>query len=238
MLHEAGHNTAFASRNLNRIVTTIAAYSNFYIPTGFREFHFQHHRHTHDPLRDPEISVGGKPANFTDTPLKYLIYLTGLPILLGKVMLAIAPAFGLFGMFYPYVQQQKRKRLFLESWLFLILHAGIIIATLTIFPGLWLIYPGYVLGMLVLSIYLVAEHTGLPHTGTILAHTRHIRTTELVRFFMWNMPYHAEHHAYPAVPFHQLPALSAAIDSELKEKDKTIPKFQEWMLRRFLDKAG
>lgn len=238
MLHEAGHNTAFASRNLNRIVTTIAAYSNFYIPTGFREFHFQHHRHTHDPLRDPEISVGGKPANFTDTPLKYLIYLTGLPILLGKIMLAIAPAFGLFGMFYPYVQQQKRKRLMLESWLFLLLHAGIITASLTILPGLWLIYPGYVLGMLVLSIYLVAEHTGLPHTGTILARTRHIRTTGLVRFFMWNMPYHAEHHAYPAIPFHQLPALSAAIDSELKEKDKTIPKFQVWMLRRLLGKAG
>jgi fatty acid desaturase len=24
---------------------------------------------------------------------------------------------------------------------------------------------------------------------------------------MWNMPFHAEHHLFPAVPFHRLPAL-------------------------------
>ena len=238
MLHEAGHNTAFAARNLNRVVATIAAYSNFYIPTGFREFHFQHHRHTHDPQHDPEISLGGKPASFTDSPLKYFVYLTGLPVLMGKIMLAVAPAFGLFAIFYPYVQKQKRLRMCLESWIFLLLHAAIILAATTILPGLWLTYPGYALGMLLLSSYLVAEHSGLPHKGTILERTRHIRTPALVRFFMWNMPYHAEHHAYPAVPFHQLPALSAAIDAELKEKDKTVPKFQIWMWRRLFRKAG
>jgi fatty acid desaturase len=30
------------------------------------------------------------------------------------------------------------------------------------------------------------------------------------------MPYHAEHHSYPAVPFHQLPALHRAIRDHLK----------------------
>ena len=28
-----------------------------------------------------------------------------------------------------------------------------------------------------------------------------------IRWLMWNMPYHAEHHAFPAIPFHALPAL-------------------------------
>jgi fatty acid desaturase len=27
-----------------------------------------------------------------------------------------------------------------------------------------------------------------------------------VRFLMWNLPYHAEHHLYPSIPFHRLPA--------------------------------
>jgi fatty acid desaturase len=27
-----------------------------------------------------------------------------------------------------------------------------------------------------------------------------------VRFLMWNLPYHAEHHLFPSIPFHQLPA--------------------------------
>ena len=32
-------------------------------------------------------------------------------------------------------------------------------------------------------------------------------TGPLVRFLAWNMPYHAEHHAFPTVPFYRLPQL-------------------------------
>lgn len=37
--------------------------------------------------------------------------------------------------------------------------------------------------------------------------TRTTLTTRVVRFLAWNMPYHAEHHAMPSVPFHKLPVL-------------------------------
>jgi fatty acid desaturase len=37
--------------------------------------------------------------------------------------------------------------------------------------------------------------------------TRTTFTNRLVRFLAWNMPYHAEHHVFPAVPFHKLPDL-------------------------------
>jgi fatty acid desaturase len=239
MLHESGHNTAFASRNLNRIVAAIAAYSNFYIPSGFREFHFQHHRHTHDPHRDPEISIGGKPATaFMESPLMYIGYLSGLPLLLGKIGLAVTPAFGVYNLFYYYVAQERRSRLGWEARIFVLLHAAIIVGACTVLPGLWLLYPGYLLGMMILSIYLPAEHSGLPHTGTILERTRHIRTTGLVRFMLWNMPYHAEHHAYPGIPFYHLPALYKAMQSEVKEGDKDVPMFQAWMFRRLLRRQG
>ena len=36
-----------------------------------------------------------------------------------------------------------------------------------------------------------------------------------LRFLYWNMNYHIEHHMYPAVPFHQLPRLHAAIRHDL-----------------------
>lgn len=233
MLHESGHNTAFASRSMNRWVATLAAYAYFYIPTGFREFHFQHHRHTHDPLRDPEISVGGKPATgFTAAPLPYLLYLSGLPIWLGKVGMIVTAALGVWGPFWSYVPQAKRRRMVAEAWVFLALHAGIVVGAVLWMPGLALLYPGYALGSMILSIYLPAEHGGLPHEGSILARTRHIRTGALVRWALWNMPYHAEHHAYPAVPFHRLPDLSDAMRDELLEHDKTVPRFQSWMLGR------
>ncbi len=32
---------------------------------------------------------------------------------------------------------------------------------------------------------------------------------------MWNMPLHAEHHLFPSVPFHRLPALHAQIGDRL-----------------------
>jgi fatty acid desaturase len=234
MLHETGHNTAFASRNLNRIVATIAAYSNFYIPSGFREFHFQHHRHTHDPHLDPEISVGGKPATaLTEKFLPYLAYLTGLPLLMGKIGMAVTPAFGVFSLFYPYVAKSKHGRLMVESWIFLLLHGTLNALAFWVLPGLWLLYPGYAVGMLLLSSYLPAEHGGLPHAGSILQRTRHIRTPALVRYMLWNMPYHAEHQAYPSIPFYHLPALSKAMEGELVESDKNIPRFQKWRFRRF-----
>ena len=33
---------------------------------------------------------------------------------------------------------------------------------------------------------------------------------------MWNMPYHAEHHLYPSIPFHHLPALHLKLRRQLK----------------------
>jgi fatty acid desaturase len=46
--------------------------------------------------------------------------------------------------------------------------------------------------------------------------TRTTFTTRLVRLVAWNMPYHAEHHALPTVPFHKLPVLHEAVRAHLK----------------------
>lgn len=60
-----------------------------------------------------------------------------------------------------------------------------------------------------LRVYLLAEHARCPHGSSMLDNTRTPLTTRLVRVLAWNMPYHAEHHAFPAVPFHKLPAFHA-----------------------------
>jgi fatty acid desaturase len=58
-----------------------------------------------------------------------------------------------------------------------------------------------------LRLYLLAEHGDCPQVANMLENTRTTFTNRVVRFVAWNMPYHAEHHCYPAVPFHNLPAL-------------------------------
>ena len=72
------------------------------------------------------------------------------------------------------------------------------------------------LGQPFLRAYLLAEHGLCPPVANMFENTRTTITTRLVRFLAWNMPYHAEHHAFPTVPFHQLPALHELTKQHLR----------------------
>ncbi|MEP3331345.1 fatty acid desaturase [Sedimentitalea sp.] len=41
----------------------------------------------------------------------------------------------------------------------------------------------------------------------------------------WNMPYHAEHHSFPSVPFHRLPALHQFTREHLKSTSDGYAEF-------------
>jgi fatty acid desaturase len=62
-----------------------------------------------------------------------------------------------------------------------------------------------ILAQPLLRAILLAEHTGCSEDANGLTNTRTTLTSWPVRFLMWNMPYHAEHHLYPSIPFHALP---------------------------------
>jgi fatty acid desaturase len=62
------------------------------------------------------------------------------------------------------------------------------------------------LGLPWLRLYLLSEHTGCSEDDDGLTNTRTTLSVWPVRFLMWNLPYHAEHHLYPSIPFHRLPA--------------------------------
>ena len=53
---------------------------------------------------------------------------------------------------------------------------------------------------------LLAEHTGCSDDDNALTNTRTTHTMFPIRFLMWDMPFHAEHHRYPALPFFALAA--------------------------------
>ncbi len=50
----------------------------------------------------------------------------------------------------------------------------------------------------------------------MLRSSRSTRSNRLVRRLAWNMPYHAEHHAYPALPFHALPAAHGLLTDRIE----------------------
>ena len=83
-------------------------------------------------------------------------------------------------------------------------------------PNFLMLLLAWPIAHVVLGFYLMAEHTGLPSTGTQPHRTRTIETNAFVRWMMWNMPYHAEHHAHPAVPFHAVPTLHESMGPGLE----------------------
>ena len=66
-----------------------------------------------------------------------------------------------------------------------------------------------------MRLYLLAEHTGCTTDRNGLTNTRTVLTSPVLRVLMWNMPYHAEHHLYPFIPFHRLADAHAVLREKL-----------------------
>ena len=220
-LHECSHKTAFATGKWNELVGWLAGLPLLFPPAAYREFHFEHHRHTHDPTRDPEIAAGGE--RFAMWPVyahEYLAVGSGLLLLALRVVmllaLVIGPSEWVWQKLMPFIRNQARAKAIRQARAYgLVYLAGGVAAAAWAPQAVWLLAP-LVIGHSMLALYLASEHTGLPIEGSIFDRTRTTLTNRLVRFFMWNMPFHAEHHAYPNVPFHALPQLHQLVEGELQ----------------------
>lgn len=224
-LHECSHGTAFRSRRANALVPWLSAGPLFWPPTAYREFHFEHHRHTHCPQRDPEIAAGGE--RFAMWPVlvhEYLAVGSGVLLLLMRSGTLLFFALGAPDRWWdkvaPFIRQRCRRRVAWESRVMVCGYAAIALAAWYWWPALGWVALSLVATHSALALYLASEHTGCPTTGSIFDRTRSIQSNRLVRYLMWNMPYHAEHHAYPSVPFHALPALRRLVAPELRHTSR------------------
>jgi len=218
MLHEACHLTAFASRRLNLVAGWVAALGQPMSPALMRAFHYEHHRFTHQLDRDPEL---GQMAFMVRWPphVLWLMTMTGLPIVAARfgwtLFAAIVPASAAWDKVLPFVRPSQRRAIAWEARLLTLIHGGAMTAAVLWLPELWRVYAALVAGHAVLSFYITCEHRGLPTEGTILERTRSLQTPAWLRWLLWNMPYHAEHHGWPAVPFHALPELHNTVREHL-----------------------
>ncbi len=200
-LHECIHRTAFRSRQLNDTVTWFCGALLLLPPNYFRAFHFAHHRYTQDPSRDPELA-GALPNSLG----RYLLRVSGLDYWRRQLQATLELALGVSTA--TFIPPQQRAAAIRESrWLWLLYT---LLAALSVALGTWALVIFWIvpvlLGQPFLRFYLLAEHTGCPLVPDMLKNTRTTRSNFLVRWLFWNMPYHVEHHAYPALPFHALPA--------------------------------
>jgi fatty acid desaturase len=210
-MHECAHRTAFASRTANVAVGWIAGLLSFYNSTYYRYFHGWHHRYTQDPARDPELMFPRASDRAT-----YLREITGLTFWYRRAVDYPALAIGRTDDL-PFVPTNARRGIAISMSLQLAIYAaaaGSIAMGYTAALYFW--FLPVLLATPLLRAYLIAEHTACSRHGDGLGNTRTTLALFPIRVLMWNMPFHAEHHLFPSVPFHQLPAVHLKVRGRLK----------------------
>ena len=210
-LHETVHYTAFRSRRLNRAVSAVCGWILLLPARYFRAFHLEHHRYTQDPERDPELAEA-PPGTWSG----YLWRVSGFQYWTSRIRTMLVHAAG--RVTEPYIRPSERAAVVREARLHLASYVAL--AAISTATGnaalLWLWVVPVVLGQPMLRLYLLAEHTGCPLVPDMLENSRTVHAGALVRFVAWNMPYHAEHHAHAAIPFHALPKAHPALAPHIR----------------------
>jgi fatty acid desaturase len=65
-------------------------------------------------------------------------------------------------------------------------------------------------------VFALTQHAGLAEN--VLDHrlnSRTVRMNRVLRFLYWNMNFHIEHHMFPMVPYHALPALHEELRADM-----------------------
>jgi fatty acid desaturase len=209
--HETMHQTAFASRRANAIVgwlTSCPSLLNWHFYTAY---HLAHHRHTQMAGLDPEMGIV-RPASRRD----YVLRVLGVPFWQLRLQVGMDCLRGDLTA-YPYVSAAAAPKIIFSGRAMILLMAGGSVVSAMLFgwatPLFFWIGP-QLLGQPPLRACLLAEHTGCTEDRNGLTNTRTTLTSAPVRLLMWDMPYHAEHHLFPSIPFHRLAAAHALIHSK------------------------
>ena len=215
--HECAHGTAFRTRWLNETVLWVTSLLYMEEPLHRRYTHTNHHTHTWHVGKDSQMPF--------DTPMGFggwLTEITGFGLLRFHMQvflhLATRHYTDTMKMVTPEGEFPKMTR---NARIMLAIYSAIVVAPFFgIWWPVWFIVIPRVLGAPVMLLFTLTQHVELQENShSILESTRSFRTTRLGRFLYMNMNNHVEHHLYPQVPFHALPALAEAVKEQLPEPD-------------------
>lgn len=219
--HECAHGTAFRTRWLNEVAFWLTSVVFMEEAVYRRYAHADHHTYTWFNGSDPQKPYG--------IPLRlggYLKETIGVTFYLDAARRMVRHAMGRFdAQEQRFMPVRERGRVRLESLFMLACYGGLLAwGALARTPWPFVLYflPRFLGGCFV-NLYINTQHMCMAedlrdHRLT----TRSIRCSAIEGWLYWNMHYHIEHHLYPAVPFHALPALNAQISSQLPEPAQSV----------------
>jgi fatty acid desaturase len=208
--HECGHGTAFKTQWKNDAVYQIACFMMIRNPVVWRWSHSRHHTDTIIVGRDPEI-ITPRPPEVLKVALNFFGIIDAPQSLRAMVRYAGGRLTQAEKDFIP---EGERRKVIAVARVWIAIYLAVLAACVLMRS----ILPLMLIGLP--RLYGVWHHllTGLTqHIGLaedVLDHRLNCRTVYLnpfSRFVYWNMNYHVEHHMFPMVPYHALPALHREI---------------------------
>lgn len=227
-MHESVHYGSFKTRWLADLLAFSSAAAILNNGAFYRHYHYAHHRFTQDPRRDPELITSGSPRSWG----AYLLRVSSLPFLYLRARdIALFPL-GLRGD-VNYIEEQGWPEIRRWGRWQLALYAALLVGSLAFHSDvlLWVWLIPLLVGLPLLRLYLLCEHTLCPFSDDGFANTRTTLTNPVLRFLMWNLPFHAEHHLHPSIAFHRLPEAHRLLAPHLKVVGQGYIKVQGEIVR-------
>lgn len=212
--HECGHRTAFRSRRANDAVYLFASFLCWREPVSWRWSHVRHHSDTIIVGRDTEIAFP-RPIRLRTIALE-LFGLLSVRSETAKIVRNAAGRFDAAEADYLPATERPAAVWAARVWLVLVAGvAGLALGLRSLEPLALAVGPTFY-GRWLMVAYGVTQHAGLAEdTLDHRLNTRSVRMNRLHRFLYLNMNFHVEHHMFPTVPYHALPALNRAVAADL-----------------------
>jgi Na+-transporting NADH:ubiquinone oxidoreductase subunit F len=219
--HESSHGTAFKTSWLNNVLYEVSSFMVFRQSVVWRWSHTRHHSDTIIRGRDPEIAVP-RPANLLKFYLGHFA-LFSTPREFSRILLhatgRIHPEVA------PYLPKSEYGKVFIRARIYLLIYASVIGLSIfyrTLLPLFFIGFPTF-LGAWLMRIYGTTQHAGLAeNTLDHRLNSRTVYMNRINRYLYLNMNYHIEHHMFPLVPYHALPALHQLVKHDFPKPYKSI----------------
>jgi fatty acid desaturase len=219
--HECGHGTAFKTPWMNEAVYQIASFMILFAATPRRWGHARHHTDTIIVGRDPEI-IAPKPPVWKILLMEIFHLYGGMADLKNIVI----HCFGKLNKEEKeYIPASEVRKVYWESRVWAAIFLGVIawcIYSQSILPAMFIGLPT-LYGFFINVTFALTQHLGLHED--VLDHrlnTRTVYMNPIIRFYYWNMNYHIEHHMFPMVPYHALPALHEEIKMDCPRPNRSL----------------
>ncbi len=219
--HECSHRTAFRTRWMNEWLYQVACFMMIRNPVSWRWSHTRHHTDTIIVGRDPEIAAQ-KPISFWRLIQNYI----GVMDVIGGLKNMLINASGkLNPEEATYIPEMDKQQAITVARIWLLIYAITFASAFMLQSWIPLMLVGLprIYGAWHMVLTGMTQHAGLADNA--IDHRLNSRTVymnPISRFIYWNMNYHVEHHMFPTVPYHQLPALHERLKGDFPEPSPSL----------------